>query len=114
MAPPKKGSGKQKTAKSQAAAAGGNPFAIIERMDGNPASPEEFDASPHDEDEFYFKADDEASDVCILFFHFTSHPNKRNLTLPTLLRASITIRSQSAFFSRFSILSILTALPSTG
>ena len=37
---------------------------LTNSQDGNPASPQEFDVSPHDEGEVYFKADDDASKVC--------------------------------------------------
>jgi hypothetical protein len=40
-----------------------NAFAVIAEMDGNPNSPEEFDRSPHDDDELFFKADENATEV---------------------------------------------------
>lgn len=42
-----------------------NLFGALEGMDGNPQTPQEFDDSPHDEDEVFFKADADATEVRI-------------------------------------------------
>lgn len=62
--------GTKKLGAPKAAAVGinaANMFAAIEKMDGNPQSPTEFDDSPHDGDEVYFKADEEESEVRSIF-----------------------------------------------
>jgi hypothetical protein len=47
-----------------------NTYEIIADMDGNPNSPAEFDKSPHDEGELYFKADEGATKVRFLTFSY--------------------------------------------
>ena len=39
-------------------------YEVLSGMDGNPNTPKEFDESPHNDDEVYFKADGDATQVC--------------------------------------------------
>jgi hypothetical protein len=50
-----------------------NLYSAISKMTGNPNSPAEFDASPHDDDELFFKADEDTSEVrrMLIFSRFT-------------------------------------------
>lgn len=41
-------------------------YEVLAGMDGNPATPQEFDDSPHDEDEVFFKADEDATKVYLI------------------------------------------------
>jgi hypothetical protein len=51
-----------------------NTYEVIAGMDGNPNSPAEFDESPHDDKELFFKADEDATEVCTV--HLLSHAKK--------------------------------------
>jgi len=57
-------------------------------QDGNPASPQEFDVSPHDEGEVYFKADDDASKVCSWCLLTQINP----LAFPSESRSRVTLK----------------------
>jgi hypothetical protein len=43
-----------------------NLYGALEGMDGNPQTPQEFDDSPHEDDEVFFKADEEDDKVFII------------------------------------------------
>jgi hypothetical protein len=45
-----------------------NPYSAVMHDDGNPNTPEQFDATNPDDDEMYFKAEEDVSDVSLLVF----------------------------------------------
>jgi len=55
--------GTKKMNKAKARATVITTYEVLAGMDGNPNTPKEFDESPHDDDEVYFKADDDATQV---------------------------------------------------
>jgi hypothetical protein len=55
--------GTKKINKSKARELVINTYEVIAGIDGNPNSPAEFDESPHGDDELFFKADDDATEV---------------------------------------------------
>ncbi|CZR62998.1 uncharacterized protein PAC_12895 [Phialocephala subalpina] len=67
-----------------------NPFAAIEKMDGNPMTPQEFDEYEHGEEEFYFRADDDAPENlkrrCLIlnYIHTRLHVDMQR-TIPAML-----------------------------
>jgi hypothetical protein len=60
-----------------------NLYASLEGIDGNPRTPAEFDMSPHEEGEFFFRADDDATEVCFFSIAISS-----TSTLPPFPQAS--------------------------
>lgn len=45
-----------------------NKFSAVEHIDGNPNTPEEFDATNPDDAEMYFNTEEDADDVSLLVF----------------------------------------------
>jgi hypothetical protein len=55
--------GTKKINKAKARTAVFATYEVLSGMDGNPNTPKEFDESHHDDDEVYFRADDDATQV---------------------------------------------------
>jgi hypothetical protein len=58
--------GNKKINKAKARATVITTYEVLAGMDGNPNTPKEFDESPHTDEELFFKADDDATQVCTL------------------------------------------------
>lgn len=65
-----------------------NLFGALEGMDGNPQTPREFDDSPHDEDEVFFKADVDATEV-LIYSSPPFHAHLHQLRFPLLLASRV-------------------------
>ena len=58
--------GNKKINKAKARATVIATYEVLAGMDGNPITPKEFDESPHSGEELFFKADDDATQVCTI------------------------------------------------
>jgi hypothetical protein len=70
--------GTKKINKAKARASVVATYEVLAGMDGNPSTPKEFDDSPHDDDETFFKAEEDATEVRVLPIPFLTSPIPRS------------------------------------